>query len=53
MDKLLAKDVNKGKLASEQAKEARDRVEVVDNIETMAKKGINMVIEVLFIRILL
>lgn len=46
MDKLLAKDVSKGKLASEQAKEARDRVELVDSIEALAKKGVDMVIEV-------
>lgn len=46
MDKLLAKDVSKGKLAAEQAKEARERVEIVDGIEEMAKKGIDMVVEV-------
>ncbi|KAG6866428.1 hypothetical protein C0991_004713 [Blastosporella zonata] len=33
MDKLLAKDVSKGRITSEQSKEARDRVTVVDGMK--------------------
>lgn len=46
MDKLLAKDVNKGALTAEQSKEARDRISVVENFEEMAKGGVDMVVEV-------
>ncbi|TFY61353.1 hypothetical protein EVJ58_g4560 [Rhodofomes roseus] len=46
MDKLLAKDVNKGKLTAEQAKEARERVTVVDqNRGITAMRDVDMVIE--------
>ena len=44
MDKILAKDVSKGKLASEAAKEARDRVTVVDSLSNF--RDADMVIEV-------
>lgn len=44
MDKILAKDVSKGKLTSEAAKEARDRVTVVDDFKHFREA--DMVIEV-------
>ncbi len=44
MDKILAKDVSKGKLTSEAAKEARDRVSVVDELKHF--QGADLVIEV-------
>ncbi|KAI0710309.1 3-hydroxyacyl-CoA dehydrogenase [Cerioporus squamosus] len=43
MDKILAKDVSKGKLTSEAAKEARDRVSVVDDMKHF--RDANLVIE--------
>lgn len=51
MDKLLAKDVGKGRLTNEEAKEARGRVSVV--AETASLKGlrdVDMVIEVWHLR---
>lgn len=49
MDKLLAKDVSKGKIQDIEAKEARDRITVLD-YETQGIKGfrdVDMVIEVI------
>ena len=47
MDKLLAKDVAKGRLTSEQSKEARDRVSVVGGEHGMkGLRDVDMVIEV-------
>lgn len=43
VDKLLEKDVGKGRLTSEDAKEARDRITVVDGVEGM--KDVDMVVE--------
>ncbi|KAJ8501810.1 hypothetical protein ONZ51_g424 [Trametes cubensis] len=43
MDKLLAKDVSKGKITQEAAKEARDRVTVVDS--TKSFRDADMVVE--------
>ncbi|KAH9856753.1 3-hydroxyacyl-CoA dehydrogenase [Lenzites betulinus] len=43
MDKLLAKDVAKGKLSQEAAKEARDRVTVVDSLKSFREA--DMVVE--------
>lgn len=48
MDKLLAKDVSKGKIQDIEAKEARDRITVLDH-DTQGIKGfrdVDMVIEV-------
>jgi len=46
MDKLLAKDVAKGRLSSEQAKEARDRVSVVGSEAGIkGMREVDMVIE--------
>lgn len=48
MDKLLAKDVSKGKIQDIEAKEARDRITVLDH-DTQGIKGFrdaDMVIEV-------
>jgi len=48
MDKLLAKDVSKGKIQDAEAKEARDRITVLD-YDTQGIKGFrdaDMVIEV-------
>jgi len=48
MDKLLAKDVSKGKIQDTEAKEARDRITVLD-YDTQGIKGFrdaDMVIEV-------
>ena len=43
-DKILSKDVSKGKLTSEAAKEARDRITVVDDLKDF--RDADMVIEV-------
>jgi 3-hydroxybutyryl-CoA dehydrogenase len=47
MDKLLAKDISKGRITSEQAKEARDRVSIVSG-EAGVKgfRDVDMVVEV-------
>ncbi len=44
VDKLLAKDVSKGKISSEHAKEARDRISVVDDLKSL--RDVDMVVEV-------
>jgi 3-hydroxybutyryl-CoA dehydrogenase len=44
MDKLLEKDVSKGRIQSADAKEARDRVSTVNSISGF--KDVDMVIEV-------
>lgn len=47
MDKLLAKDVAKGRLVDYEAKEARDRVQVVPQEKGMAGlRDVDMVVEV-------
>ena len=47
MDKLLDKDVGKGRLTSEQAKEARDRVSVVGSEAGLkGLRDVDMVVEV-------
>lgn len=47
MDKLLAKDVAKGRITSEQSKEARDRVTVVGNeAGVRGFRDVDMVVEV-------
>ena len=47
MDKLLAKDVQKGKMKDVEAKEARERVEVVPVEQGIAGlKDVDMVVEV-------
>jgi 3-hydroxybutyryl-CoA dehydrogenase len=49
MDKLLAKDVSKGRIRETEAKEARDRITVLD-YDTQGIKGfrdVDMVIEVI------
>lgn len=47
MDKLLMKDVNKGKITAQQASEARERVKVVDTDKGVnAMRDADMVIEV-------
>ena len=47
MDKLLAKDVAKGKITSEEAKEARDRVVAVgEDVGVKGLRDVDMVIEV-------
>jgi len=43
MDKLLEKDVSKGRIKSEDAKEARERVTVVDGLKAL--RDVDMVIE--------
>ncbi|CDO72619.1 hypothetical protein BN946_scf184985.g38 [Trametes cinnabarina] len=43
MDKLLSKDVSKGKITQEAAKEARDRVAVVDDLKKF--RDVDMVVE--------
>ncbi|KAG6856391.1 hypothetical protein H0H87_005009 [Tephrocybe sp. NHM501043] len=43
VDKLLAKDVSKGRLTSEQSKEARDRLSIVDNLKGL--RDVDMVVE--------
>jgi len=42
-DKLLEKDVGKGRLTSEEAKEARDRITVVDGLKGL--RDVDMVVE--------
>jgi 3-hydroxybutyryl-CoA dehydrogenase len=44
VDKLLAKDVGKGRLTELQAKETRERISVVDSLEGM--RDVDMVVEV-------
>lgn len=44
VDKLLAKDVSKGKLSSEDAKEAKDRISVVGDLKGL--RDVDMVVEV-------
>lgn len=44
VDKLLAKDVSKGKLTSEDAKDARDRITVVNDLKGL--RDVDMVVEV-------
>ena len=44
VDKLLAKDVGKGRLTDLQAKETRERISVVDSLEGM--RDVDMVVEV-------
>lgn len=47
MDKLLAKDVGKGRLTAEQAREARGRVEVVgEGVGMKGLRDVDMVVEV-------
>jgi 3-hydroxyacyl-CoA dehydrogenase len=47
MDKLLAKDVAKGKITSEEAKEARDRVTVVpEDVGLKGLRDVDLVVEV-------
>ena len=54
MDKLLAKDVAKGRLTSEEAKEARDKVTVVaPEAGIKGMRGVDMVIEVTFLYLIL
>jgi len=43
VDKLLAKDVGKGKLTNTEAKEARDRLSVMDSLEDL--RDVDMVVE--------
>ena len=43
-DKIISKDVSKGKLTSEAAKEARDRITVVDDLKGF--RDADMVVEV-------
>ena len=51
MDKLLAKDVAKGRISSEEAKEARDRVSVVGpEAGIKGMREVDMVIEVRFFK---
>lgn len=47
MDKLLGKDVAKGKITELEAKEARERVSIVDQLHGL--RDVDMVIEVLLI----
>lgn len=47
MDKLLAKDVSKGRISSEEAKEARDRVSIVGGeVGIKGLRDVDMVVEV-------
>lgn len=47
MDKLLAKDVAKGRITAEQASEARERVTVVDQEKAIkGMRDVDMVVEV-------
>ena len=49
MDKLLAKDVARGRLSSEEAKDARDKVSVVGSEAGIkGMRDVDMVIEVIF-----
>ena len=51
MDKLLAKDVAKGRISSEEAKEARDKVSVVGpEAGIKGMREVDMVIEVRFLK---
>jgi 3-hydroxybutyryl-CoA dehydrogenase len=43
-DKLLAKDTDKGKITTEEAREARDRLRVVEDLKSM--RDVDMVVEV-------
>ncbi|KAF9448256.1 hypothetical protein P691DRAFT_729969 [Macrolepiota fuliginosa MF-IS2] len=43
VDKLLAKDVSKGRLTSEDAKEAKERIIVVDDLKSL--RDVDMVVE--------
>lgn len=45
MDKLLAKDVSKGRITSEEAKEARDRVSVIGDAGIKGFRDVDMVVE--------
>ncbi|KAH9925951.1 3-hydroxyacyl-CoA dehydrogenase [Epithele typhae] len=45
MDKLLGKDVSKGKMTQEAANEARDRVTVVDGLTDFRQADVDMVVE--------
>jgi hypothetical protein len=47
VDKLLEKDVGKGRVTSEEAKDARDKIRVVDDLGGM--KDVDMVVEVRFL----
>ena len=47
VDKLLAKDVGKGRLSDLEAKEARGRITVVDSMEGL--RDVDMVVEVRFL----
>ena len=54
MDKLLAKDVAKGRLTSEEAKEARDKITVVaPEAGIKGMREVDMVIEVTFLYLIL
>lgn len=44
IEKLLTKDVSKGKLTDVEAKEARERIRVVDSMEGL--RDVDMVVEV-------
>lgn len=44
VDKLLEKDIGKGRLTSEQAKDGRDRITVVDDLKGL--RDVDMVVEV-------
>ena len=47
VDKLLAKDVSKGRITSEEAKEARDRISVVGSeADIKGLRDVDMVVEV-------
>jgi 3-hydroxybutyryl-CoA dehydrogenase len=47
MDKLLAKDVSKGKITEQEAKDARDRITVVSEEEGInGLKDVDLVVEV-------
>jgi len=48
-DKLLAKDTDKGRITNDDAKDARDRVTVVEGIEGL--KDVDMAIEVCLVNI--
>jgi 3-hydroxybutyryl-CoA dehydrogenase len=43
-EKLLARDMDKGKISSEDAKQTRDRLRVVDDVKSL--RDVDMVIEV-------
>ena len=47
MDKLLAKDVAKGKITQEAAREARDRVTIVEGLQGF--RDVGMVVEVSYL----